>query len=267
MDRERVEECRWIRDISAVRQDLFGACFAQCEIVELLRAKADIDIYNTEIQDEWDNLQECIKDCIYLFGIEVDEAFCNGLYHEFALVKWKLSKNERYNREEFATHSFLETENDYFPAKIFHTISFQRMKDDEKQEAMERYYKLLKHRWSDSERTAEAVFTVLVYAILPNNVKLYYHLFQQYNILLKYLYSNEEYGPALFGMASASCICKDRTMVYKCRKCLEQWFIERNKGGITILEEVELIYVDALLDWLDNKYDSQLQKCKCGIKN
>lgn len=262
MDRERIWECRWTRDISLVRQDLFYACIAQCEIVKILKENEDSDVEDMETLDEQENLQDCIRDCIReLSGIEVDDAFCNELYHEFELVNWDFLENERCDRERLADKYFLETETDYLQAEIFHYINFKRMESSEIQIALERYYKLLRHRWSDCKKTAEIIFRIMNNAIYPKDKEQYFYLFKKYNILLKYL-NCKDYWDAWVVMADASCYCKDREMVVKCKKLLEQWLIEQGDSETTIKEEVQFIYVDVLIDLLDKKCDSVRYKCE-----
>lgn len=264
MERERIRECRWRRDVNVLRQDFFGACVAQCEIVELLKEKIGLDGEDNEVQEEQDNLYDCIYDCIqYLLEIEVDHAFCHGLYHEFALVTWDFSEKARFNRERLANRFFAETENDYLPAEVFHIVNFRRMEEDKIQEAVERYYRLLCHRWSHCEKTAEAVFSVLVNAVLPNSQKQFYYLVQKYDMLLKYL-EKEDHWNALFCMANAASFCKDRLMLDKCKRLLQSCMRELDDGDIK--KEVQFVQVDILIDFLDNKVPQAASKCEKVIK-
>lgn len=264
MGRERIRECRQYRDINVLRQDFFGACAAQCEIVELLKEKKNLDAADNELLDEQENLYECICDCIqYLLEIKVDHAFCNGLYHEYALVTWEFPEEERRNRENLANEYFEETKNDYLPAEIFHIVNFRRMDDSAIQKSLERYYKLLYRRWSHSKKTAEAVFSVLANAIFSNNQRLYYDLAKQYDMLLNYL-EKEDYWNALFFMANAASFCKDRAMVVQCRQLLKNFMEEFVDGEIK--KEIQFEQVDVSIDLLENNVQAAICKSEKVIK-
>lgn len=266
MDRGRIRECRWNRDISLIRQDFFSACIAQCEIVKLLEEMVESNVENMEIMQEQKNLHDCISDCIKdLLETKIDDAFCNGLYHEFVLVNWECLEKEWCNRGVLADKYFLETKTDYISAGIFHVVNFQRMEDSKIEKALKRYYGLLKHRWYDCEKTAKAIFGVIVDAIFEKNQQQYYYFFQEYSALLKYL-NKKDYWTAWFRMACAACNCKDRQMVVECKEVLEQCLNIQNDCRLTIIEENQFIHVNVLIDLLDNRYDLVIYKCEDVIK-